>query len=133
MISLHNNQGEGEKEKEGARTTEKVIGISLASKRHWELQIKTLQDAPRDEKKLRQILESKQKEYEKATDSEHIERLIPEIEMLKVALLLVTHKRKKGRRRRTRKRKRKDTCYYIRWLYFITRMMLGPKGLIILN
>ncbi len=72
MISIHNkNQGEGEKEKEGATTTttttttEEVIEISLAAKRHWELQIRTLQEAPRDPDKLREILKEKQEEYEK--------------------------------------------------------------------
>jgi hypothetical protein len=34
-------------------------------------------------------LKAKQKEYEKAEDSEDIERLIPEIEMLKFVLHLV--------------------------------------------
>ena len=89
MISIHKkNQREGEKENERA-TTEKVIEISLAQKRHWELEIKTLQDAPRDQEKLRKILKVKQKEYEKAKDSEDIERLVPEIEMLKFVLFLV--------------------------------------------
>ena len=67
MISLPNNVGEEEKEKEGA-TTEEVIEISLASKRHWELQIRTLQEAPRDPEKLRKILEEKKQEYEKAEE-----------------------------------------------------------------
>ena len=66
-----------------------MIEISLASKRHWELQIRTLQEAPRDPEKLRKILKVKQKEYEKAEDSEDIERLVPEIEMLKFVLFLV--------------------------------------------
>jgi hypothetical protein len=46
-------------------------------------------NAPRDEKKLRETLKVKQEEYEKATDSEDIERLVPEIEMLKFVLFLV--------------------------------------------
>jgi PleD family two-component response regulator len=66
-----------------------VIQINPAIKRHFELEIKILQDAPRDEMKLRQILAVKQKEYEKAIDSEDIERLVPEIEMLKFVLFLV--------------------------------------------
>ena len=67
MISIHNkNQGQGEKEK-GA-TTKEVIEISRTAKRHWELQIKTLQEAPRDPEKLRKILKTKQKQYEKAED-----------------------------------------------------------------
>jgi hypothetical protein len=36
-----------------------------------------------------EILKAKQKEYEKATDREDIERLVPEIEMLKFVLFLV--------------------------------------------
>ncbi len=88
MISLH-NKGEKEKEK-GATTTEPRIEISLATKRHWELEIKILREAPRDPEKLRKILKAKQKEYEQAEDSEDIERLIPEIEMLKFVLYLVS-------------------------------------------
>jgi hypothetical protein len=45
--------------------------------------------APRDEKKLREILKVKQKEYDKATNREDLERLIPEIEMLRFVLFLV--------------------------------------------
>lgn len=58
-------------------------------KRHWESEIKILRDAPRDEKKLRAILKANQEEYEKAEDSEDIERLVPEIQMLKFGLSLV--------------------------------------------
>jgi len=69
-----------------------VIQINPAIKRHFELEIKILQDAPRDEMKLRQILAVKQKEYEKAIDSEDIERLVTEIEMLKFVLFLIRRK-----------------------------------------
>jgi hypothetical protein len=55
MISIHKNRGEEEKEKEKVPTTEEVIEVSLAAKRHRELQIRTLRDAPRDEKKLRKL------------------------------------------------------------------------------
>jgi hypothetical protein len=58
-------------------------------KRHLESEIKILRDAPRDEKKLRVILKANQEEYEKAEDSEDIERLVPEIQMLKFGLFLV--------------------------------------------
>ena len=97
MITIHPPcQGE---EGDGAPPhKEPAIEISLAAKRHWESEIKILRDAPRDEKKLREILKAKQKEYEKATDSEDIERLIPEIEMLKFVLFLVIQKNE----RRTR-------------------------------
>jgi hypothetical protein len=40
--------------------------------------------------KLREILKAKQEEYEEATDSEDIERLVPEIEMLKFVLFLMS-------------------------------------------
>jgi PleD family two-component response regulator len=86
MMSLHNTEGE-----KGTTTrTEEVIEISLAAKRHWELQIKILRDTPRDAEKVREILNEKQEEYEEAEDSEDIERLIPEIEMLKFVLFLVS-------------------------------------------
>jgi PleD family two-component response regulator len=81
MIRVH----ESPAEEEGKA----VIQINPAVKRHFELEIKILRDAPRDEMKLRQILAVKQKEYEKAIDSEDIERLVPEIEMLKFVLFLV--------------------------------------------
>jgi hypothetical protein len=58
-------------------------------KKHWEPEIKILRDAPRDADKLREILIIKQKEYEKAEDSEDIERLVTETEMLKFVLFLV--------------------------------------------
>jgi hypothetical protein len=94
MITLHRPiQGD---EGDGAPTRkEPAIEISLAAKRHWELQIKTLREAPRDPYKLRQILKAKQKEYEKASDSEDIERLVPEIEMLQFVLFLVCRNERK--------------------------------------
>lgn len=69
-----------------------VIKISEATQKHFELQIKTLQDAPRDESKLREILEKKQGEYQRAEDSGVIEILVTEIEMLKYVLFLVNRK-----------------------------------------
>jgi hypothetical protein len=71
-----------------------VIKISEATQKHFNLQTKTLHDAPRDPDKLREILKEKQKEYEKAEASEVIEDLVTEIEMLKYVLFLV---RKHGR------------------------------------
>ncbi|MDQ3837020.1 MAG: hypothetical protein M3270_08815 [Thermoproteota archaeon] len=41
--------------------------------RHWELEIKTLQEVPRDADKLRKLLEAKRKEYEEAEDYETID------------------------------------------------------------
>jgi hypothetical protein len=91
LIAIH-PPGQGD-EGDGAPThKEPTIEISLASKKHWELQIKTLQDAPRDPETLRQILKDKQEQYEKAEDSEDIERLVPETEMLKFVLFLVCRK-----------------------------------------
>ena len=66
-----------------------VIKISEATQKHFNLQTKTLQDAPRDPDKLREVLKEKQKEYEKAEDTEVIEDLVTEIEMLKYVLFLV--------------------------------------------
>lgn len=71
-----------------------VIKISEATQKHFELQIRTLQQAPRGPDKLRELLKVKQKEYEKATDSQDIERLVTEIDMLEYVLFLV---RKHGR------------------------------------
>lgn len=72
-----------------------MIEISLTAKRHWELQIRTLQEAPRDPEKLRKILKEKQEEYEKATDSDDIERLVPEIKMLQFVLFWVNRNTRK--------------------------------------
>jgi hypothetical protein len=59
-------------------------------KRHLELEIKTLQNAPRDADKLRKLLEIKQKQKEEEADHiEDTQRLVTEIEMLKVVLSLV--------------------------------------------
>jgi hypothetical protein len=69
-----------------------VIKISEATQKHFNLQTKILQDAPRDEKKLREILKEKQKEYEKAENNEVIEDLVTEIEMLKYVLFLVNRR-----------------------------------------
>jgi hypothetical protein len=58
-------------------------------KRHYELQIKTLQNAPRDVDKLERLLKRKQREKEEAMHIEETQRLVTEIEMLKVVLYLV--------------------------------------------
>lgn len=75
--------------KEGETPQVAVIQINPAMKKHWESEIKILREAPRDPHKLGEILKAKQKEYDKATDSEDIERLVSEIEMLQFVLLLV--------------------------------------------
>jgi hypothetical protein len=64
-------------------------GINPAVKRHLELEIKTLQNAPRDADKLRKLLERKQRQKEEADHIEDTQRLVTEIEMLKVVMFLV--------------------------------------------
>src|ERR671923_757249 len=61
-------------------------GINPAIKKHLELEIKTLQNAPRDADKLRRLLELKQRQKEQAMHIEDTQRLVTEIEMLKVVL-----------------------------------------------
>jgi hypothetical protein len=64
-------------------------GMNPVMKRHLELEIKTLQNAPRDADKLRRLLQIKQRQKEEAMHIEDTERLVTEIEMLKVVLFLV--------------------------------------------
>jgi hypothetical protein len=61
-------------------------------KRHLELEIKTLQNAPRDEGKLIKLLKLKERQNEQVTHIEGSQRLVTEIEMLKVVLYLVSRK-----------------------------------------
>jgi hypothetical protein len=67
-------------------------GLNPVMKRHLELEIRTLQNAPRDADKLRQLLEIKQRQKEEAMHIEDTERLVTEIEMLKVVLYLLSRK-----------------------------------------
>ena len=71
---------------------EPEIPINPATKRHFELGIETLQNAPRDEAKLKELLKLKEKENEEATHIEDTQRLVTEIEMLKFLLYLVSRK-----------------------------------------
>jgi hypothetical protein len=64
-------------------------GINPAIKKHYELQIKTLQNAPRDPEKLERLLKSKERQKDEAMHMEDTQRLVTEIEMLKVVLYLV--------------------------------------------
>lgn len=66
-----------------------VIKINPATKKYCELKIKILQDSPWDPVKLKEILKAKQKEYEKTEESEDIEKLITELEMLRYVLFLI--------------------------------------------
>jgi methyl coenzyme M reductase beta subunit len=84
MISVQSQVG-GAREEDG-------WGINLVMKRHLELEIKTLQNAPRDADKLRKLLDVKQRQKEEADHIENTQRLVTEIEMLKVVLFLVTRK-----------------------------------------
>jgi hypothetical protein len=68
-------------------------GMSPPMKKNVELEIKTLQNAPRDADKLKRLLESKQRQKEEAMHIEDTQRLVTEIEMLKVVLYLVLRKR----------------------------------------
>ena len=71
-------------------------GMNSAMRRHLELQIKTLQNAPRDPDKLERLLKSKRRQKEEeAMHIEDTERLVTEIEKLKVVLFLVRRNRRK--------------------------------------
>jgi hypothetical protein len=61
----------------------------FSSKRHLELQIKTLENAPRDAEK--RLLQVRRRQKEEAMDIEDAQRVVIEIEMLKVVLHLVRH------------------------------------------
>jgi demethoxyubiquinone hydroxylase (CLK1/Coq7/Cat5 family) len=63
--------------------------MNPAIKKHYELQIKTLQNAPRDIDKLERLLKVKQRQKDEAMHMEDTQRLVTEIEMLKVVLYLV--------------------------------------------
>jgi PleD family two-component response regulator len=70
-----------------------AIKVNPVIKKYAELKIKILQDSPRDAEKLSKILQAKQKEYRKAQDSDIIERLITEIDVLEYLLFLVNNGR----------------------------------------
>jgi hypothetical protein len=72
---------------------EELGGINPATKKHLKLQIKTLQNAPRDADKLERLLHVKQRQKEEAMHIEDIQRLVTETEMLKVVLYLVSRSR----------------------------------------
>jgi hypothetical protein len=71
-------------------------GMSPPLKRHLELQIKTLQNAPRDADKLKRLLNVKQEQKEEAMNIEDTERLVTELKILKVVLFLVCRNRRKS-------------------------------------
>lgn len=78
MITIMNSQGEE--------------GMSPPMKKHLELEIKILQNAPRDADKLERLLKIKRRQKEEAMHIEDTQTLVAEIEMLKVVLYLVCRK-----------------------------------------
>jgi len=76
------------------RETKDGWGLNPIMKKHLELEIRTLQNAPRDAAKLRQLLEVKQRRKEEADHLEDTQRLVTEIEMLKVVLYLMCRKQR---------------------------------------
>ena len=72
-----NSQGAGGEAREG-------WGINPAMKTQLKLEIQTLQNAPRNADKLRRLLEIKQRQKEEAMHIQDTQRLVTEIEMLKV-------------------------------------------------
>ena len=71
-------------------------GMNPAIKRHFELEIQTLQNAPRDVNKLERLLKVKRRQKEEAMHVEDTQRLVTEIEMLKVVLYLVNRNNIRG-------------------------------------
>lgn len=69
-----------------------MIKINPATRKYYELRIKILQDSPRDAEKLGEILQVKEEEYQKAQDSEDIERLVTEVDVLEYLLFLVNRR-----------------------------------------
>lgn len=63
--------------------------LSIASKRFSKLQISTLRGAPREAKQLEWLIRRKEREKNEAQYIWDTERLMVEIEMLKVVLYLV--------------------------------------------
>ena len=69
-------------------------GMSPPMKKHLKLEIKILQNAPRDPDKLERLLKTKQRQKEEAMYIEDTQRLVTEIEMLKVVMHLAASRRK---------------------------------------
>jgi hypothetical protein len=82
-------------------------GINPAVTRHLELEIRTLQNAPRDADRLRLILEVKQRKKEEADHIEDTQKLVTEIEMLKVVLFLVCRNRNRGKEQEMKEEKKR--------------------------
>jgi hypothetical protein len=74
-------------------------GMNPIIKKHYELQIKTLQNAPRDPDKLERLLKLKEREKDEAMHVRHIEMLVTEIEMLRVVFCILYLVCRNNRRR----------------------------------
>jgi methyl coenzyme M reductase beta subunit len=72
-------------------------GMSPPMKKYLELEIKTLQNAPRGADKLERLLQVKQKQKEEAMHIEDTQRLVTEIEMLKFVLMVVSRREEEKR------------------------------------
>ena len=64
------------------------VGMSPPLKRHVELELETLENAPRDAEKLERLLKSKDRQKEETMHIEDRQTLVTEIEMLKVVIFL---------------------------------------------
>jgi hypothetical protein len=67
-------------------------GLNEVIKRHLELEIRTLQNAPRDADRLRRLLQIKRRQKDEAMHIEDTQKLVAKIEMLEVVLFLVCRK-----------------------------------------
>jgi Na+-translocating ferredoxin:NAD+ oxidoreductase RnfG subunit len=73
------------------KASQKMINEQLNSppvNEHFKLQIKTLQNAPRDTDKLEQLLKAKESAKDEAMHIEDTQGLFAEIQMIKVVLCL---------------------------------------------
>ena len=82
---------------------EEPEGMSPTIKKHLDLETKTLQNVPRDADKPRYLLQVKQRQKEEAMHIEDTERLVTEIEMLKVVSYLVCRKDRKREKEKIKK------------------------------
>jgi phage host-nuclease inhibitor protein Gam len=71
------------------RSIDEQYNNSLVANEYLKQKMKTLQDAPRDLKKLERLMKQKEKECEKAKYSLDIESLVAEIEVLRVIRYLI--------------------------------------------
>jgi hypothetical protein len=62
-----------------------------------------LQNASRDTAKLQEIIKAKERENEEATNIEDTQNAVTEIEMLKVVLYLVMHRKKEEMKQKINK------------------------------